>query len=169
MCVRAFLNGTQWTCKSLATPPCRQAPPLVRRTLTKCRPNACISRRGSIWLDGNVSHRNTAIERQPTHGSVVDSVPQCPTVQWYALNQQVSLANSYRNFLGYHVVGTLWICRFVLGVKPSSDRPNHDGSVTLSQRAAQGHQHPYVVHNPPRVATTYLQLSSVSPCRPHHL
>lgn len=39
--------------------------------------------------------------------------------------------------------------------------PNRDGSVTLSQRAALGHVQPSVVQNPPRVATKYLQLSSV--------
>jgi Cytochrome domain of cellobiose dehydrogenase len=39
--------------------------------------------------------------------------------------------------------------------------PNTDGSVTLSQRAATGHIMPTVVANPPRVATKYLQLSSV--------
>lgn len=39
--------------------------------------------------------------------------------------------------------------------------PNRDGSVTLSQRAAVGHTQPTVVQNPPRVATKYLELSSV--------
>ena len=39
--------------------------------------------------------------------------------------------------------------------------PNLDGSVTLSQRAASGHVEPTVVPNPPRVATKYLELSSV--------
>jgi hypothetical protein len=39
--------------------------------------------------------------------------------------------------------------------------PNRDGSVTLSQRAAAGHVQPTVVQNPPRVATKYLELSSV--------
>jgi hypothetical protein len=40
--------------------------------------------------------------------------------------------------------------------------PNHDGSVTLSQRIATGHTEPQVLQNPPRPATQYLQLSSVS-------
>lgn len=38
--------------------------------------------------------------------------------------------------------------------------PNQDGFVTLSQRAARGHSQPYVVPNPPRVATKYLPLSA---------